>query len=597
MKYSYNWLQRHIQEPLPQAKDLIETIIFHAFEVEDIETVGNDTVMEIKVLPDRAADCLSHAGMAREIAGLLNLTFVPAPTDIELPTNPLDISLNIENDLCDRYCAIRIDGVKIGPSPDWLKNSLEAVGQKSINNVVDVTNLVLLDSGQPTHAFDAEKINGGITIREARPQESIVTLSDETKELKESDLVIADDSGLLAIAGVKGGKKAEVSDSTTLIILEIAHFDAVSVRKTARRLSLLTDAAKRFENNISAETVGPVAKQLAGLILKVAGGEVKGVSDHYPHPLPERKIVFSTKDISRLLGNAITSDVITKVLNSYHYIYSVNGDGYELTVPYWRPDLTEACNIAEEIGRAYGYEHIESKSLPFAPSIEINETDLAIQKIKLYLLSQGYSEVMNYTFRKKGDIYVAYGAKDKSALRTNLADGLKESYEMNRLNAPLLGVSEVKIFEVGTIFTNEKEEIHVAVADKKGVEEYSLQEFLSKSASGFAEPVFSTPKEPVTSFKSWSIYPFITRDIAVWVPDPSTSSGQAKKLQDIVETFAAEHCARPAALFDTFTKDGKTSMGYRFVFQSFEKTLTDEDVEIPFKKLVDEINSHGLEIR
>lgn len=600
MKYSYNWLQRHSKEPLPPVNELIEKIIFHAFEVEEVETVGNDTVMEIKVLPDRAADCLSHAGMAREIAGLLNLTFVPAPIDIEFPTEKLNIPIKIESDVCDRYCAVRIDGVKIGPSPDWLKDALESIGQKSINNIVDLTNLVLFDSGQPTHAFDTNKIQGGITVRAAKADEMITTLSDEEKKLNPNNIVIADDEGLLAIAGVKGGKKAEVTNDTTSIILEIAHFDAVSVRKTARSLNLLTDAAKRFENNLSVERVTDTVKQLLKLVINVAGGEVVGMEDYYPHPYQSRSITFTANDIIRLLGNTITNNIIENVLKQYNYIYTDSTSSpqaksgqviYELEVPYWRPDLTDPCNIAEEIGRVYGYEHIPASPLPFTPTREENETDNTIAIAKQYLLSQGYSEVMNYSFRRKGDIYVAYGTKDKSALRTNLTDGLKESYEMNRLNAPLLGVSEVKLFEVGTVFTTDTESIHIATASKRGIEEYDLEQFLGKFASEFSEPLFSMP--PTVPFKQWSIYPFITRDIAVWVSDDT----QKESLKNIVESFAAEHCARPAVLFDTFSKDGKISIAYRFVFQAMDKTLTDQEVESVFQTVVADINSQGMEIR
>jgi phenylalanyl-tRNA synthetase beta subunit len=592
MKYSYNWLQRHIAEPLPQANELIEKIIFHAFEVEDIEHVSGDTIMDIKVLPDRAADCLSHAGMAREIAGLLNLSFVPAPL-AAIPSTPLDIAIEVQSPLCDRYCAVRIDGVTVGPSPDWLKNTLESIGQKSINNIVDVTNLVLFDSGQPTHAFDAAKIDGAITIRLAKKEEQITTLSNEEKTLSESNLVIADDGGLLAIAGVKGGKKAEIGSDTTSIILEIAHFDAVSVRKTARSLNLLTDAAKRFENNLSIESVGPAAQQLIGLILKVAGGEVKGISDYYPSPLPERKITFTVKEIARLLGDAITADRVAGILSQYHYIYSIEGEEYEMVVPYWRPDLIAACNVAEEIGRVYGYEHIPAKALPFRPVTEENQTDTAIQKIKRYLSSQGYSEVMNYSFRKKGDVSIAYGAKDKSALRANLADGLKESYEMNRLNAALLDVTEVKLFEIGTVFATDHESVHVATVDKQGVQEYSVEEFSSKFASEFAAPIFPPLSQPIAPFKPWSVYPFITRDVAVWV----SSDSQRESLRQLINAFASQHCVQPAALFDMFTKDGKTSLAYRLVFQSYEKTLTDEEVEKVFRTLLADIQSHNMEIR
>ena len=200
---------------------------------------------------------------------------------------------------------------------------------------------------------------------------------------------------------------------------------------------------------------------------------------------------------------------------------------------------------------------------------------------------------MNYSFRKKGDVSIAYGAKDKSALRANLADGLKESYEMNRLNAALLDVTEVKLFEIGTVFATDHESVHVATVDKQGVQEYSVEEFSSKFASEFAAPIFPPLSQPIAPFKPWSVYPFITRDVAVWV----SSDSQRESLRQLINAFASQHCVQPAALFDMFTKDGKTSLAYRLVFQSYEKTLTDEEVEKVFRTLLADIQSHNMEIR
>ncbi len=178
MKISYNWLQRHIEEKPPDAESLKQTIIFHAFEVEEAEEKNGDVIMDIKVLPDRAHDCLGHAGMAREIAGLLGLTFKSDPLP-ELPNLPLSTKIEIQSDVCRRYVAVEMKDIKIGPSPDWLKDAIEGVGLRSINNVVDATNLVLLDDGQPVHAYDADKIDGGVVVRLAHDGEQVTTLSKE----------------------------------------------------------------------------------------------------------------------------------------------------------------------------------------------------------------------------------------------------------------------------------------------------------------------------------------------------------------------------------------------------------------------------------
>ncbi len=584
MKYSYNWLQKHIEETLPTPEVLKGRIIFGAFEVEDVQVLHGDSIFDIKVLPDRAGDCLSHYGMAREIAGLLKLT-LKTNDSTALPDTALALPVEIKSDLCRRYIAIQIDGVKVGPSPAWLKDALEAVGQRSINNIVDATNYILLDTGQPTHAFDTSKIDGGITVRLANDNESIITLSEETKTLKSEMLVIADYMGAVAIAGVKGGKTAEVDDKTTSVILEIANFDPSSVRKTARALGLPTDAAKRFENNLSAEVAGTSATQLLSLVLEIAGGEVKGVKDIYPNPQAVRTLSWRVADIARVLASDMTGRKIGDVLDAYHYSWQFNEGEFTLTIPYWRADITGAHDIAEEIGRVIGYDSIAPEPLPFVPVTEHNETFEKINKVKAYLISQGYSEVMNYTFRKKGDVYVSYGAKDKSALRTNLSDGLKESYEQNRLNAPLLGMKTVKQFEIGTVFSATTETMHIATMDNGTIQELTLDEWCAQHETELKDIVVRAQPAASVPFKLWSAYPYMVRDIAVWVADDAGK----ETLSTIAKEFSEKYCVQPAYIFDQFSKDGRESIGYRFIFQSFEKTLTEIEVNEWFTILADRI--------
>lgn len=605
MKYSYNWLQSHIEDPLPSPEVLRERIIFHAFEVEETEIVEGDTIFDIKVLPDRAGDCLSHYGMAREIAGLLDLNFIESPY-----TNPVvsdQVIVDIQTDHCIRYSAVRIDGVRVTPSPEWLVKKLEAVGQRSINNIVDATNFILLDLGQPTHAFDANKVHGSILVRTAVEGEKITTLSGEEKILKEGMMLIADDQKPLAIAGVKGGNAAEVTPETISVVLEIANFDAVSVRKTSRSLGLITDASKRFENNVSPVLVDSARAKLIGLVTLLGGGTVVAMGEQYPKPQLDRAIAFTCADMQRALGKTITDEKIVMVLDRYGYTYErvvTDSTGspqvrYTIDVPFWRQDITGAHDMVEEIGRAVGYDTIPASPLPFTPVIIANEQYEKIRAIKYALAAQGYGEVMNYSFRKKGEVYIAYGPKDKSALRTNLSDALKESYEMNRLNAPLLGLSEVKIFEVGTVFAKDNESIHVATADKTGVKEWAVEEY-ALPAEGAKLPAAFGSLAPSAPFKPWSSYPFIVRDVAVWVH----SDAEQQDLKTMIDSFAAEHCVRPATLFDTFRKQDPSnpsgqaiSMAYRLVFQSFEKTLTDEEVEKEFQLLVKTLTDNGFTIR
>ncbi len=613
MKYSYNWLQSHIEDPLPLVDDLKELIIFHAFEVEDIEVLATDTILDIKVLPDRAGDCLSHYGMAREIAGLLSLNL--KTVEYDLPQADYGLPIDVQAPQCIRYSAIKLDGIKVGPSPAWLVKKLEAVGQRSINTIVDATNFILLDTGQPTHAFDASKVTGSIVVRKAMAGEKITTLggdpstdstnspqasSGQEKNLNESMLVIVNTTKVLAIAGVKGGTAAEVTNDTTSIIVEIANFDAVSVRKTSRSLGLITDASKRFENNLAPFLVESAGAQLVALIQTLSGGTITAAGEHYPHPQIERAISFTLSDMQRVLGNTVTDVAMVKVLDRYGYSYETSEVFYTVAIPLWRQDITGAHDMAEEFGRAIGYDTIPAAVLPFTPTTVPNSDYEKIRAIKFYLAQQGYREVMTYSFRKKGDVSVAYGAKDKSALRNNLSDALKESYELNRLNAPLLGVGEIKLFEIGTIFTAGGETSCVATADKNGVTEKSIEDFYTEHQVEIdALDIHTIAQETLYNkgkslFKPWSQYPFITRDIAVWL----AAEKDEGTLQTIVETFAAKYCAYPPVMFDRFTKDNKTSVAYRLVFQSMEKTLTTEETEKEFQLLVKEITTHtGMTIR
>jgi phenylalanyl-tRNA synthetase beta subunit len=432
----------------------------------------------------------------------------------------------------------------------------------------------------------------------AHDGEQITTLSQEVKQLSTSDLIIADYLGPLAIAGVKGGTSAEITDATTRILIEVANFEPVSIRKTAKRLGLATDASKRFENELSPEVALGAAEHIASLIKEVASGEIVGVLDYYKNPQVARSLSFSLVDITRLLGSSITEAQVEMMFSRYDISYKKDGAVYIMVVPFERYDLIGPADIAEEIGKLIGYDKIPSTELPKetpVPSVEYE----TISSVKIWLAQNGFREVMNYTFTKKGDVYISYGAKDKSALRSNLSDGLKESYEKNRLNAGLLGLDSIRIFEIGTVFIGTEEHMHVATCDKGTFEELPLATFIEKYKIVLRQ---AQDKIKVSgSFKMWSLYPYITRDIAVWCDSPESQT----KLEEIVSAFATEYCVREPVLFDRFEKpastlggEGRTSVAYRFVFQSYEKTLTEAEVEEWFKELVEKIKSEKVfEIR
>ena len=323
MIVSYKWLQTYFDEKLLAPEELEELLTLHAFEVENIEKVDDDYILDIDVLPNRAHDCLSHRGIAKEIALLLGLNIKQLKKD-SLPSSN-DIKVQVENKeqgLCRRYIGRRVNGIKVAQSPDWLKERLETIGQKSINNIVDATNYVMFDIGQPLHAFDADKVEGDIVVRLAKKGEKIITLSGDEVELDESVLVIADGKDPLAIAGVKGGKKAEVDENTTNIILEAANFVPVNVRKTSRKLNILTDSSKRFENEISPEVAQWGMEEVSTLIVDIAGSDgtkVGEVVDVYPKVANLYKVGVSLEEINKILGVQITESEVEDIWNRFGF--------------------------------------------------------------------------------------------------------------------------------------------------------------------------------------------------------------------------------------------------------------------------------------
>src|SRR3990167_4037966 len=294
MKISYDWLKWYIPEA-PKAEKLANVLTYHVCEVESFEKRGDDTVFDINILPNRAHDLLSHQGIAREIASLLDIKFIDPTPKYKIPeSQPTTLIKEIKSSKCRRYMGRVIRNIKVGPSPEWVVKHLESIGQRSINNIVDATNIVMYDSGQPCHAFDLDKLTNEILIvRQAKEGESITTLDGKEVKLSSMDMVIADEKNVLAIAGVKGGKLAEMDEDTKNILIEVANFDPVSVRKTSKRMGILTDSSKRFENNLSPEIVFYAMREISGLLVEYGGLEFEKIIDIYPNKQKPRGLSFS----------------------------------------------------------------------------------------------------------------------------------------------------------------------------------------------------------------------------------------------------------------------------------------------------------------
>ncbi len=592
MKISYNWLKWYIPEA-PEAEKLMDIITYHLAEVESVEKTADDYVLDVKILPNRAHDLLSHQGMARELASLLNINFVDPTPKYKIP-NSVSATLNIQidTDKARRYIGRIIRGVKVGPSPEWVVKHLESIGQRSINNMVDAANIVMYDCGQPTHVFDLNKIKDKLIIRQAGIGEMMTTLDNKECKFVDADMVIADTERVLAVAGVKGGKIAEVNKDTVDVVLEVANFDPTSVRTTAQRLNIFTDAKKRFENDLSPELASYAMTELSALILEMCPDAVfEDVVDVYPQKQIERKLSFGAEKISRVLGLQVGVDDIKDILNRYNFVYTENSGVFEILVPAMRYDLNIEEDMAEELGRIIGYEKVKPELPKIDFKIKQNETYNKILWARNKLLEDGYSEVINSSFRDKGEVSVLASASDKNFLRANLADGIQDSVKLNRINAILLGIKDIRIFEIGTVWCPEEEMHVVYVNDKEGKVEKRLDDFCKDMPSDF-KPVSGTGGL-TSSFKMWSLFPFIARDIAVWVEDGVASVDVLKVIKDNM----GDMVVRGPELFDEFKKEGKTSYAFKLVFQSFERTLTDVEVNEVVIKIKTKIEEQGWVVR
>ncbi|MBU6370971.1 phenylalanine--tRNA ligase subunit beta, partial [Patescibacteria group bacterium] len=472
MKLSYNWLNDYFGGKLPKVEQAAKLLDDHAMEIESVEKVGGDTVIDAKTTPNLNHTCLAHRGVARELGAIIGAKpslYSRKFKDFNLPKATGKISVSIDEPAkCRRYIGRLVENVKIGPSPKWLVEKLETLGQRSINNVVDATNFVMLEIGQPMHAFAADKIpSGKILVRNAKAGEHITTLDKKDVALDESVLLITDGEHPLAIAGVKGGNFAELDAKTKNIILESANFDPILVRKTAQKIKIQTDASKRYENEITPEFAGEAMEILTKLIVEIAGTKETKVGDTvdiYPKMPTPRAIGISAKDVENILGVAISEKDIADIFSRCGFEFIQNGSDFSVIAPAERLDLTIKEDLAEEIGRLVGYEKIPDIALPkmpFAP--ETNTVFAYKEKIRNILYGEGFSEVMNYTFVGKGDIELANPASpERKFLRTNLSDGLAESLSFNARNAELVGMPEIRIFEFGHVFPKTGEREHIA---------------------------------------------------------------------------------------------------------------------------------------
>lgn len=594
MKISRNWLQEYFTNPLPNAEALADALTFHAFEIDGIEKIRTDDVLDVKVTPNRGHDCLSHWGIAKELSAILKLSRSRDPLFNFSAEDGImfgeDISVTIADpNVCNRYIAARITGVKVGPSSPWLKERLESIGQRSINNIVDATNFVMFNVGQPLHAFDADKLQSkNITVRSAREREKFISLDNKEYSLSPSNLVIANGEEAIGVAGVKGGKAAEITEETKDIIIESANFDGPSIRKTAQALKLRTDASMRFEQVLSPDLALVGVHTVINMIRQLAGGETVGFVDVYPKPQEQKYASVTVEKVNQVLGVALTGADVSDVFQRLGLAYKEEAGVFEVQVPFQRLDIEIAEDLIEEVGRIIGYDKVSATALPkFEKSPEINKNFFAAEKAREELVQTGYSEVYTSVFADQGERVVLNKVDGvRPYLRDSLIPGLTDALAKNKPNKDLLGLKEIKLFEIGTVWKNGQEIVMIGTISEK-------TPATEKALVGIdAEKYDDLSLSGALRFQLFSKYPYIVRDIAMWTP---TSTDVDAVLADIKKE-AGDLCLK-VDLFDRFEKDAKVSLAYRLIFQSFERTLTEVEVQAVMEKVSAVLKSKGFEIR
>lgn len=462
MKAPVSWLHEFADLPASATvAEIAEHIAGVGFEVAGIE----GDVIDFEITANRP-DCLNIRGLAREAATGYRVpgpeSRVPSPESrVQSPGSAVPVT--IESELCGRY-ALAMADVKVGPSPAWLAERLTACGVRPINNVVDVTNYVMLEMGQPMHAFDVVRLAGPeIRVRLARAGETLTTLDGQARALDASMLIIADRDRAVAVAGVMGGATSEVSASTTRIALESAYFQPATVRATSKRMSLKTEASTRFERGADpAAAVAALSRALDLLEHVGAGRRAGGVTDVCPTPVAERFVTLRRTHLDRLLGDNVPDEDVGRILTSLGFVAGAAGADWTVRVPTWRVDVTREADLIEEVGRHWGVNRVPARfpALHTAPR-RSNAGVLRARRIRRLLCGAGLQEAVTFTFIEQAAaapfiedpaqlVSIANPLSEKfAALRPSMLPGLLDALIYNRRR----DMDDVRLFEAGAVFS------------------------------------------------------------------------------------------------------------------------------------------------
>jgi len=424
-----------------------------------VDLFGLDlTTFELEITPNRS-DCLSHFGLARELSTVEKRSLKLPVIDLKLPYG--NVSLSVESEGCYRYMAVRIDDVLVGDSPLWLKKRLASVGIRSINNITDITNYVMMEFGHPIHAFDFDKIQSSmIVVRDAKAGELFTALNSKVYKLNGGEILITDGQNALALAGIMGGKDSGISSSTTRILLEVATFDPVRTRKTSKILNLSTDASYRFERFVDPNDTEYTAKRLVQMILSLCGGKVVGSADLYPQELKPLTVKVSDKKLSTYLSFKPDEVEVKSIFESLGMDPSHGKDGWKVEVPTFRHDISQDVDLIEEVARIHGFNALPVKrSMPFVEG-ERNDWWEFKNVLRAYACALGYFEAINYAFSDP-ELLKLFGSTfeegvkvanpispEMSVMRSTLIFNLIDSLAYNVKHQEV----DVNLFEIGKIF-------------------------------------------------------------------------------------------------------------------------------------------------
>jgi len=473
MKLLYNWLKEFVDATASPA-DLRARLSLSGTAIDSVEESAAGPVLDAEITANRP-DCLGHYGMAREVAAIYRLALKPVNPQLKESAEKISSATRVEiecPELCGRFTARVLRGVKVQPSPDWLRQRLEAIGQNSINNVVDVTNYVMFELGQPLHAYDFDKLSEKrIVVRRARPGEKLRTLDGVERTLAKDMCVIADATRALGIGGVMGGAESEIGFASRNLLIEAAWFDPISVRRASKALGLRTEASYRFERGADPEMAEVASRRAAELIQKLAGGEIlAGVVDVYPGREPERKIEFTRKELLRVMGADVPDRDIEEMLGAlgFHPVRVDANRGsagslvaaWECRQPSWRCDVTRGIDLVEEVARHYGYDKFPPRlppaKLPAHRLPHAEAQDRLIERI----VALGYQEVVEIPlvnkerdaiFRPADRAPAVIGnplAEDASIMRSTGIVSMLNALEWN-LNH---GQRNLRLFEIGKAY-------------------------------------------------------------------------------------------------------------------------------------------------